>query len=280
MCRTAHIGFISVISLAAAVHGTAARAPAATGLDVQAIIQRSVQANQRDWKADPEYSYSETDRTSKGAKSYQVTMLFGSPYQKLIRINGKPLSAADQKREEEKFQKAVAQRRSESQSARARRIADYEKDRRRDHLMMEQMTRAFDFRMTGQTRLAGRSVYVLSATPRKGYQPPNTEARVLTGMRGTLWIDQQTSQWVKVRAQVISPVSIEGFLATVEPGTMFELEKAPVAGDVWLPKHFSVRSHSRVLGVFHHSTDEDDTWFNYHKTPPEYTLAGSAPGAK
>jgi len=209
-------------------------------------------------------------------KAYQVTILFGSPYRKLIRVNGKALSSAEQKEQEEKFQNAVRQRRTESASARAHRIAEYEKDRSRDHVLMEQLTRAFDFRVTGQTQVAGRNVYVLSATPRRGYQPPNTEAKVLKGMRGTLWVHQETSQWVKVQAQVISPVTIEGFLATVEPGTMFELEKTPVSDGVWLPKHFSVRSHARVLGLFHHQTYEDDTWSEYHKTPAEYAQPASA----
>lgn len=52
---------------------------------------------------------------------------------------------------------------------------------------------------------------------------------MLRGMEGELWIDEATFQWVKVQARVIRPVSIEGFLARVEPGTRFELEKMPVA---------------------------------------------------
>lgn len=279
MSKTAQIGLISAIALLTVAYVRAERAPSASGVDAQTIIHRSVEANQRDWKADPEYDYTETVRTEKGAKTYQVTMLFGSPYEKLIRVNGKDLSSADQKNEEDKFQNAVKQRRSESPSERASRIADYERDRKRDHLMMEQLTRAFNFKLTGRTRLAGRAVYVLSATPRNGYQPPNKEAKVLTGMRGTLWIDQQSSQWVRVRAEVISPVSIEGFLATVEPGTRFELEKMPVSKDIWLPKHFSVRSHARVLGLFQHHGFEDHTYSDYHKTPAEYVqAAGASPG--
>jgi len=38
---------------------------------------------------------------------------------------------------------------------------------------------------------------VLKATPRPGYEPPNNEAKVLTGMEGKLWIDEKTFQWVK-----------------------------------------------------------------------------------
>ncbi|MDQ6677104.1 MAG: hypothetical protein M3Z09_07390, partial [Acidobacteriota bacterium] len=149
-------------------------------------------------------------------------------------------------------------------------IAEYEKDRRHDHLMMAQLTNAFNFRLTGEAKLSGRGVYTLRATPRPGYQPPNMEARALTGMKGDMWIDKESFQWVKVLAQVVSPVNIGGFLATVQPGTYFELEKVPVEGDIWLPKHFRVRSQSKILALFNHATREDDTYFDYEKTPATF----------
>jgi hypothetical protein len=262
------VAMAAIASLMISAPAMAVKAPSVS--DANEIIRQSVAANQRDWDAAPGYSYSETVRTGNGTKTWQVTMLYGSPYKKLIRQGGQRLSASDQKNEEEKFRKAVAERRSESVGEKARRVAEYEKGRRRDHRMMEELTRAFDFEVTGKAQVAGRSVYVLRATPRNGYRPSDSETQVLTGMRGTLWIDQQSFQWVKVQAEVMTPVTIEGFLATVEPGTRFALEKMPVADGIWLPKHFSVRSHAKVLFLFHHQTSEDDSWFDYKKTPAEY----------
>jgi len=56
----------------------------------------------------------------------------------------------------------------------------------------------------------------------------------------------------KSAGTVIRPVVIEGFLARVEPGTRFELEKMPVAGDIWLPS----------------PSEEDETYYGYHKAWP------------
>src|SRR5581483_9666976 len=64
--------------------------------DVQAIIAKSVQANKRDFDAAPQYNKKERDRTADGTKLYQVTMIEGTPYQRLIAINGEPLSNARQ----------------------------------------------------------------------------------------------------------------------------------------------------------------------------------------
>jgi len=199
-------------------------------------------------------------------------MIEGSPYQRLIAIDGKPLPPAQSAQQEAKQQQVTEQRRSESPQERANRIGKYQSGRRRDNNMMNQLTVAFDFTLVGESKLRGFHVYVLKATPRPGYQPPSMELQVLTGMQGELWIDQNTYQWVRVTAHVIRPVSIAGFLAQVEPGTQFELEKAPVGKGVWQPIHFSMRSQARVLMLFNRSSQEDETYFDYQLTG---TPAGS-----
>jgi hypothetical protein len=237
--------------------------------DVRIIIQRSVEANANDWKAAPDYDYFERDQQpGGGTKTYAELMILGSPYERLVAVNGKPLFPTRQAEEQQKLEAAIVQRRSESERERAERIAKYEKDRMRDHLLMEQLTRAFDFSLVGEQKLDGYDVYVLKAKPRGNYQPPNMETEVLKGMQGKLWIEKKTFQWVKVEAQVIHPVSIEGFLAEVEPGTRFELEKMPVEDGIWLPKHFAMKSQAKVLFFFTRKSQADETYYEYHKATP------------
>ena len=233
--------------------------------DASSIVRKSAEANNRDWAAVPEFNNYERDRTKDGDKTYAVTMLYGSPYQRVVAVNGHKLNPSQEKEERDKYDKAVAERRDESPEKRSKRIAKYEAERKRDHTMLTQMTTAFDFRLLGKRALNGHKVYELKATPHKGYQPPDRDSQVLTGMEGTLWIDQRTYQWVKVEAHVTRPVRIEGFLAEVEPGTRFEVEKKPVAGDLWMASHFSMRSNARVLLLVPHKGEEDDTYFNYQK---------------
>jgi len=240
-------------------------ASAAAQEDVATIIRRSSEANNRDWAAVPEFDNYERDRNKDGDKTYAVTMLYGSPYERLIEVNGHPLPAAKQKQEQEKYDRAVAERQRESPEKRSQRIAKYQTERKRDQTLIEQMTTAFDFGLAGKRVLNGHRVYVLKAIPRKGYNPPDRDSEVLTGMQGTLWIDQQTFQWVKVEAHVIHRVRIEGFLAQVEPGTRFEVEKRPVTNDIWLASHFSMKSNAKVMLLFPHRGEEDDLYFHYQK---------------
>jgi hypothetical protein len=191
-------------------------------------------------------------------------MIDCSPYQRLIEINGEPLDAAQRLAEAQKEQRERRRRAHESAEERKTRIAKYERDRRRDNQMMNQLSVAFTFKLVGTQTVRGFNVYDLKATPRPGYRPVNMSSQVLPGMTGELWIDQKTFQWVKVTAQVIHPVSIEGFLAQVEPGTHFELERSPVGdGSAWLVSHFAMSSNAKVLYMFSHSSQEDDTFWDY-----------------
>lgn len=231
--------------------------------DVATIIRKSAEANNRDFAADPQFDYYERDKVGGGSRTYQVTMLYGSPYQRLIEINGNKLNSAQESQQQEKFNQAVARRKSESVQQRNARIAKYEAGLRRDHNMLSQLSDAFNFTLQGEQQFGERRVYVLKATPRRGYRPPNRDCQVLPGMQGTLWIDVATFQWVKVEAHVVHPVEIEGFVAEVEPGTQFEVEKMPVEGDIWLTKHYAMTASAKLLFLLPHHSREDDTYFNY-----------------
>jgi len=250
--------------------------PCAEAPAIQKIVEKSVQANNRDFEAAPIYNYKELDQAAKGSKLYQVTMIYGTPYKRLLAVNGKPLSPQQKAEEDEKEKNARAQRKGESAEQRRDRIAKYESDRTHDHNMMNELSKAFTFTLIGKGKLRSFAVYVLKATPRPGYKPTNMDTQVLPGMQGKLWIDQKTYQWVKVTAEVIHPVSIKGFLAEVEPGTRFELEKTPVKDDVWLARHFSMSSHAKVLSLVNWSSSEDQRFFDYERA--DNTARPSTPG--
>ena len=232
-------------------------------LSATEIIAKSAAITQSDYKAYPKYSHTERDRDGASDKTFRVKMIDGSPYQELIAINGRPLSEAQQQQEQNKLRQEIAKRDAETPEARRQRIANYERDRHRDNTMMQQLTAAFDFELIKTGRIESFDVYILKATPKEGYNPPNTDSQVLTGMQGRLWIDKKTFQWVKVTAQVIHPVSIMGFLARVQPGTRFELEKRPIGDGIWAPSHFAMHANALILGFFSHKEQQDQVFTDY-----------------
>jgi hypothetical protein len=77
--------------------------------------------------ASPEFDCLETDRFKGGTKTYEDTMIVGSPYQRLVAVNGKPLTSARAAQKKQKLENVVSERKNESPQTRAERIAKTKK---------------------------------------------------------------------------------------------------------------------------------------------------------
>ena len=254
-----------------------AHAVESNAIDVPEIIRKSVQATETNFREAQKYTFVEQDIVSKKdgpktSKTYQVLFIDGSPYEKPIAEDNRPLTAEEQKAEDRKLQEEVSEREHESVQERSRRVAKYQKGQAQNQALMRDMAEAFRFRLVKEEKLDGRDVYEFEAAPKPGYVPRTRETRVLLGMRGTLWVDKETCQWVKVEAQVVKSVSFYGFLAKVGPGTRFELEQEPVAGKIWLPKHFSVLVKASALGFLNENSTDDETYRNYRPMTKDIEL--------
>lgn len=261
------------------------------GPDAATIVQRSIAVNTADWKAQPQYSHEEHntktkidsggDAKSTISKRYEVTMIEGSPYSRLIGIDNEPLTAAQAQQERDKLNREIRRRRNESPVQRSARIAKYQGDRSEEHLLMQQMVDAFHFRLNREEQIDGIDCYLLDAIPNPDYSPPVEKARVLLGMKGHLWIDKAEYHWVKVQAEVIKPVQFGLFIAQVKPGTKFELEQAPVGG-VWLPKRFMESVNASIFGFYGMRSRQEEHYSNYELIadrtaghPPSHTVAAA-----
>jgi hypothetical protein len=247
-------------------------AAASAAPDSTEVVRLSVKAIQSDWAQAPGYSFEEREEESKHnaratVKTYQVLMLDASPYRRVVALNDRPLLAGEQAEEERKLRAEIHKREHESSRERAKRIAKYEKERRQDQAMLMAMVDAFDFQFAGEENVNGHDCWILDAQPRRNYQPKDRETKVLAGMRGRLWIDKTQHQWVRVKADVVKPVSFFGFVAKVGPGTTILLEQEPVAENLWLPKHFSMHVKASAFGFLDESSSDNETYCDYKPLP-------------
>ena len=52
----------------------------------------------------------------------------------------------------------------------------------------------------------------------------------------------------------------------------FELEM-PLADNIWLPKHFAMKSRAKILFLFTRKSQADEVYYGYHKTAPIKAVA-------
>jgi hypothetical protein len=259
-----------VVLALAFIHVTTAQQP-----DAREMIRRSLAASDRNWKIARNYTFLQRTEErqidsagqvkSKQVKTHDVTLLEGSPYFRLTERDDHALPPAEEKKEQEKLDKSIAARLKETPAQRERRIRDYEHRRERQRADVAEVPEAFDFRMVGEERVEGRDTWVLDALPRRNYVPRTRDTKILPHVKGRLWIDRQTFQWVKLEAEVIDPVSWGLFLVRLDPGARIQFQQAHVNEEVWLPSQISIKASAR-LGIFKRlRVEENTTYRNYRK---------------
>lgn len=232
-------------------------------LTANEIIRQTEQTTHDGFEHAAEFDYCLTEHRSDESKTYAAFTLHGSTYLQLVAANGIAISAEDWTKLKPAREVETERRSQETPAQRERRVAQYESEQRRNRTLLHEMTKAFKFTYRGKTEKDGWKTYRLDVAPRNAYRPKDRMTRVLTGMRGSLWIDEQTYGWVRAEATVVQPIMIEGFLARVEKGTRFVMEERPFGKNIWLPTLFSIHTKARILFIFPTSSTQEYIFFNY-----------------
>lgn len=239
------------------------------------IIRRSVEQDRLNFERANDYSYVQhTEQRQYGrdgrlvkteSRTFDVLVIDGEPYEKLIAKNGRPLSEAEARKEAEKLDRELSRRRSQDAGQRARRLSEQEKRRREGREFAREIPDAFTFRLAGQDALEGRPVWIIEAEPKPGYKGKAKRAELLSKFRGRLWIDQQDYQWVRVEAETIAPVRFGWILAKLDPGARMTFEQRRIHGEVWLPSRAWMRLGARVALVKRLDAEVEVSWRDYRK---------------
>jgi hypothetical protein len=243
--------------------------------DAREIIRKSVELDQANWQRMKDYTWiaRETERNldssgqvkSQKTDSWETVVVYGEPHRRMLMRDDKPLSADDQRKEQEKLDKAVAKREQETPEQRQRRQAEYEKQREKDREFLREVPDLFDFKLLGDQKIDGHDVWVILATPRPGAQPSRGDAKALLKVQAKVWIDKAEFQWVRLEAETTATISFGLFIARLDPGAKLEFEQTRVNDEVWLPKREVVRGAARLGLVKKFSVEQEVTWNSYRK---------------
>ena len=232
--------------------------------DSKALLLQSIRNYERDWRAGMLWGYTQTDAIRADGTDEvdvsEVIPLEGTPYERLIRKDGRPLTPEEQSREERKYEKAALERKKESPAKRAARIEKYENERS----FLKDLPNAYDCTPMGEGMVDGRPAWILGVTPRAGFVPTTPQGGMLRHIKGKLWIDKQDVQWARAEAHVIDPISIGWILARIGEGAQIELNMARVMDGLWMPERINIDGTVRVLMVHNKVLDEHVTFSGYH----------------
>jgi hypothetical protein len=259
--------------------------PALHAQDAREIVRKSVELDQANWLRMKDYTWiaNETERSldSKGqvkstdTSKWETVVLYGEPHRRMLERNGKPLTADEQRKQQQKLDQAVAKLDGETDAQRQRRLEQLEKQREKDRDFLREVTDLYDLRIEGQDKIDGLDVWVISATPKPGYQPKRRDARPLLKIKGKIWIDKAEYQWVRIEAETTGTISYGLFLARLNPGAKLLFEQTRINDEIWLPKFERVSGSGRLGLVKKIALEQDLTWSNYRKFQVESKIVAT-----
>ena len=163
-------------------------------------------------------------------------------YRRQIVRSGKPLSAADLEKGDQKLQKRIssAQRKSNDQAA-----AQREKKEAR---ILDDVFAGYDVEVIGRENLSGHPAVLVKFTPRPAYTPNTKEGIVMRHVAGRAWISEEDHQVARVEMEVVDPISIGlGLLAKLQKGASITAERQKFNDEIWLPVKMEITLNARVL---------------------------------
>jgi hypothetical protein len=212
-------------------------------------------------------------------RTWEVLQVYGEEVERLISKDDKPLPENEAKKEEEKIQKVIDKRKDESENDRRKRREKEEKERDEDRKYILEVADAFNFRLVGSEVVDGRDTWAIEAEPRPGYQAKERATKMLSKVKGRVWIDKADAQWVRLDISVIDTISVGLFIARIHKGAHVVAEQTKVNDEVWLPKHVAVQIDLRLALVKEYHDDVDMTFRDYKKFRSEtkITVIGEQP---
>lgn len=162
-----------------------------------------------------------TNKTTQ--KIYRVQLVKGLPRARLVAIDGKELSEAEQRNvtaQEERFQRAIAQEKN----------PDYVKPKA---WLTDDIRDRFVFTTTGRTNSNGRSLYMLTFAPRPDAPAKSMIDKVINTIHGGVWVDEEESEIARLDLLMTKPVKFWGGIVGQLDAFDFTIHRARSAAGVW-----------------------------------------------
>jgi hypothetical protein len=198
-------------------------------------------------------------------KSYEVLEIYGDQVERLIEKDDKPLSRKDADKEEEKIRKIIEKRKNETAADRKKREEREEKDREQGRKFVTEVADAYNFKLVGTERVAGREAWVIDGEPRPGFVPHMKESKLLAKFHGRVWIDKTDLQLSRMDVECLDTISFGWFLARFHKGSRLALEQTRVNDEVWLPAHVTARIDVRLALLKGFYVGLEQTFRDYKK---------------
>jgi hypothetical protein len=222
-----------------------------------AALMHSVEANQRISEAiEKNYLYRsvQTQQELDGhggvkkteTREYDVFWVSGVRVRRLVRKDGKELSAEEQKKESERIDKEAAKAKERREKADEK---GKETDSRGDdEITASRILELGNFTNARRVKLNGRDTIEVDYAGDPKAKTRNRSEEVIRDLVGTVWVDENDHVLSKAEGHFLNAFKIGGGLVVnIQKGTSFSMQMTKVNDEVWLPARWKGEGAVRAL---------------------------------
>ena len=182
-------------------------------------------------------------------KEYDVFWIEGVPVRKLVKKDGKELSADEAKKESDRIDKEAAKAKEKREKEEAK--GKQTDPRGNDEVTVSRLLELGSFANPRRIEMNGRETIVVDYSGDPKAKTRNSFEGVIRDMTGTIWVDEQDKAIAKLQGRFVDNFKIGGgLLVSIRKDTNFELQQARVNGEVWLPAHVEGHGEARAFLFF------------------------------
>jgi hypothetical protein len=204
------------------------------------------------------------------ASEYEVFYLGGQAVRRQVKKDGRPLSPGDQKKEDGRVEKHI--REYEKKHGEEGEDAARQNE---EQANISAFLRVSNFTRPRRGEFREHDVIVFDFAPNPDYKPQNKTEDLLHKLVGTLWVDDEARQVVRLEAHLSDTFKVGGgLLASVYKGASLVFEQARTNEEVWLPSYVEAHFSARVLLFANAHGDYTTIFSDYKKFRVENVIVG------
>lgn len=190
---------------------------------------------------------------------------------RLVGIDNQPLNATQTQTELQRLRELAT-----DPAAQQHRRHNEERDAARITAVMRLLPDAFINHFEGSVQAPNGTAIRMTFEPNPHFSPPTLESRILTGIRGEIWIDPTDLRVVRIEGHLFREVEYGwGILGTLYPGGTIRIDQAKTPECGWQLSHLILNMTGKELMLKSLRIVVDETATDYHPVPPgwKYTDA-------
>jgi hypothetical protein len=153
-----------------------------------------------------------------------------------LTAEAKPTTAESYRAALEKLQTTLIWA-AETGPAQREAYAKVERRKKERNDLIDSTRKAFVFTKTGEEMRGNRVLVKYEMARNPAFKPATRNEMLFSKVRGTLWVDKETSELAKIEGEVTEDITLALFLAKVYRGSYFMQERYELAPGVWLPTY-------------------------------------------